>query len=85
MTCRMIARRDVLKPAASGGLALLSGAGQRVWASNSSQEYPFSLGVASGDPWPDGFVLWTRLAPAPPASLKLGWSLGTRCTSRRKG
>jgi alkaline phosphatase D len=24
---------------------------------------PFSLGVASGDPWPDGVVLWTRLAP----------------------
>ncbi|HAQ36853.1 MAG TPA: alkaline phosphatase, partial [Alphaproteobacteria bacterium] len=26
---------------------------------------PFSLGVASGDPTPDGFVLWTRLAPLP--------------------
>ncbi|WP_326523051.1 alkaline phosphatase D family protein [Sphingomonas sp.] len=26
---------------------------------------PFSLGVASGDPAPDGFVLWTRLAPQP--------------------
>jgi alkaline phosphatase D len=26
---------------------------------------PFSLGVASGDPAPDGFVLWTRLAPSP--------------------
>ncbi|GII80829.1 phosphodiesterase [Sphaerisporangium rufum] len=26
---------------------------------------PFTLGVASGDPLPDGFVLWTRLAPAP--------------------
>ncbi|MDQ4006982.1 MAG: alkaline phosphatase D family protein, partial [Actinomycetota bacterium] len=26
---------------------------------------PFTLGVASGDPWPDGFVLWTRLAPRP--------------------
>jgi alkaline phosphatase D len=25
----------------------------------------FTLGVASGDPEPDGFVLWTRLAPAP--------------------
>lgn len=25
----------------------------------------FKLGVASGDPAPDGFVLWTRLAPAP--------------------
>ena len=26
---------------------------------------PFSLGVASGDPSEDGFVLWTRLAPDP--------------------
>jgi alkaline phosphatase D len=26
---------------------------------------PFALGVASGDPSPDGFVLWTRLAPDP--------------------
>jgi len=27
--------------------------------------YPFTLGVASGDPEPDSVVLWTRLAPAP--------------------
>ncbi len=27
--------------------------------------YPFTLGVASGDPTADGFVLWTRLAPKP--------------------
>ena len=26
---------------------------------------PFTLGVASGDPVPDGVVLWTRLAPDP--------------------
>lgn len=26
---------------------------------------PFSLGIASGDPTSDGFVLWTRLAPNP--------------------
>ena len=26
---------------------------------------PFALGVASGDPTPDGAVLWTRLAPRP--------------------
>src|SRR5438552_2345959 len=29
---------------------------------------PFNLGVASGDPAPDGFVLWTRLAPDPLAA-----------------
>ena len=27
--------------------------------------YPFTLGVASGAPLPDGVVLWTRLAPEP--------------------
>jgi alkaline phosphatase D len=27
--------------------------------------YPFALGVAAGDPAPDGFVIWTRLAPDP--------------------
>jgi alkaline phosphatase D len=27
--------------------------------------YPFTLGVASGDPAPDGAALWTRLAPSP--------------------
>jgi alkaline phosphatase D len=33
---------------------------------------PFRLGVASGDPLPDGFVLWTRLAPEPLADDGLG-------------
>ncbi|MEU8356924.1 alkaline phosphatase D family protein [Nonomuraea sp. NPDC048882] len=28
-------------------------------------DYPFQLGVASGDPLPDRVVLWTRLAPRP--------------------
>ena len=27
--------------------------------------FPFALGIASGDPAPDGFVIWTRLAPDP--------------------
>ena len=66
MTHRKIARRDVLKlPAAASGLTLFAGVGQRVWASESRSGFPFTLGVASGDPWPDGFVIWTRLAPAP--------------------
>ncbi len=29
------------------------------------QKYPFTLGVMSGDPSPDGLVSWTRLAPDP--------------------
>lgn len=43
--------------------------------------YPFQLGVASGDPAPDGIVLWTRLAPRPleedfgmtPESIEVSW------------
>jgi alkaline phosphatase D len=30
-----------------------------------TQDDPFTLGVASGEPAPDGFVIWTRLAPRP--------------------
>ncbi|MBX7432601.1 alkaline phosphatase D family protein [Mycobacterium sp. Y57] len=33
---------------------------------------PFTLGVASGEPGPDGVVLWTRLAPRPLADDGLG-------------
>ena len=30
-----------------------------------NEKYPFQIGVASGDPTPDGFVIWTRLATDP--------------------
>jgi len=36
---------------------------------------PFSLGVGSGDPGPDGVVLWSRLAPDP---LRAGEGLSYR-------
>jgi alkaline phosphatase D len=36
------------------------------------QTTPFKLGVASGDPSADGFVIWTRLAPAP---LEIGYGV----------
>jgi alkaline phosphatase D len=35
-------------------------------------EDPFTLGVASGEPLPDGVVLWTRLAPRP---LEAGYGM----------
>ena len=46
--------------------------------------FPFSLGVAAGDPAPDGFVIWTRLAPDPlqdhggmvMAPLPVSWEVG---------
>ena len=34
------------------------------WAQNERLAHnPFAIGIASGDPLPDGFVLWTRLMP----------------------
>ncbi|MGX7828419.1 alkaline phosphatase D family protein [Actinokineospora sp. 24-640] len=47
-----------------GGLA---GAGATLVSATAARAaaYPFTLGVASGEPAADGFVLWTRLAPSP--------------------
>ncbi len=46
------------------------------------RSYPFALGVASGDPWADSVVLWTRLAPEPfsgggmpMANVEVGWEI----------
>jgi alkaline phosphatase D len=36
-----------------------------LWSAPKFPKYPFALGIASGDPSPDGIVLWTRLAPKP--------------------
>jgi alkaline phosphatase D len=36
---------------------------------------PFSLGVASGYPSPDGVVLWTRLMGVDPVALSLRWEI----------
>jgi len=41
-------------------------------ASSPLRSDPFTLGVASGDPLPDGFVIWTRLAPDALADDGLG-------------
>src|SRR5262245_57291032 len=45
-------------------------------------EDPFTLGVASGDPLPDGIVLWTRLATSPlegggmgPGPVTVNWRI----------
>lgn len=42
-------------------------------AANTFHAYPFSLGVASGDPLPHGVVLWTRLAPTPIDGGGMDW------------
>ncbi len=50
---------------------------------------PFTLGVASGDPLPDGVVLWTRLAPEPlhgggmpMARVELSWAVASDARMR---
>ena len=57
----MFTRRHFL----STGTAALIGAPAIVRAQAHWRGNPFSLGIASGDPAPDGFVIWTRLAPSP--------------------
>ncbi|WP_411341700.1 alkaline phosphatase D family protein [Sphingopyxis sp. J-6] len=60
----MVSRRHFLASATLAGLAapaILRAQGGLF------REFPFSLGVAAGDPASDGFVIWTRLAPEPMA------------------
>jgi alkaline phosphatase D len=61
---RKITRREFSRLAAGAGavafIPFSDSAAQVRFASP-----PFQLGVASGDPSPDGFVIWTRLAPEP--------------------
>jgi len=50
------------------GLAALSATTPELWRLRWRPQFrsdPFTLGVASGDPAPDGAIIWTRLAPAP--------------------
>jgi len=63
----MTSRRRFVTGAASAGLALVAAPAliRSAGAQLGRAGNPFSLGVASGAPRPDGFVLWTRLAPEP--------------------
>jgi alkaline phosphatase D len=61
-----LSRRGLLRGA--GGLAALAALGPAArpgLAQPLFRAFPFTLGVASGEPSPDGFVIWTRLAPEP--------------------
>lgn len=61
-----LSRRDLLSAAAGLGLVGLLGPGAtRAQQAPRFVADPFQLGVASGYPTPEGFSLWTRLAPAP--------------------
>jgi alkaline phosphatase D len=76
-------RRRRLLMAGAGLLGLsLMGRSSRLLARPQFTDYPFSLGVASGDPASDGFVIWTRLAPdplngggMPDAAVEVEWAI----------
>src|SRR5262245_36886462 len=80
-------RRAFLR--ALGASALVTATGgffsRSVWGSPIFSTYPFGLGVASGEPAPDGFVIWTKIAPKPlergggmpKKSVEVEWTVAT--------
>src|SRR5882762_1602550 len=66
-TLARMSRRELMKLAWVLGAAAVAPPvlTRRLLAKPVFDSYPFTLGVASGDPLPDGLVLWTRLAPKP--------------------
>ncbi len=83
-TLQGLTRRELLNIAWKLGLAAVAQPiwSTRVFAQPLFRTYPFPLGVASGEPLPDGVVLWTRLAPEPlagggmpMANVEVGWEI----------
>jgi alkaline phosphatase D len=68
-------RRQLIKRfgAAAGALISVPLAVREAVAQVAFSSDPFQLGIASGDPSPDVFVIWTRLAPKP---FEVGFGLG---------
>ena len=68
-----LGRRTLLGGVAAGALPLVRpGEPPDLTSPLRSLPDPFTLGVASGDPWPTSVVLWTRLAPEPLSPDGLG-------------
>jgi alkaline phosphatase D len=66
-------RRILGLTAAAAGVGLAPAVWTRRAAAQArGGEFPFKLGVASGEPLPDGVVLWTRLSTDPTALAGLG-------------
>ena len=68
MTFESNHRRRFMRQAAAWAavaVASLGPVGRVMAASPQFMNDPFQLGVASGDPVADGFVIWSRLAPDP--------------------
>ena len=81
---RSMSRRQLLNVAWKLGAATIAplAVPRTLLAQPLFRDYPFPLGVASGDPWPESVVLWTRLAPEPldgggmpTANVEVGWEV----------
>lgn len=68
-------RRTLLRLAAAAATTLWLP--RSAWSQPRLQQDPFALGVASGDPAPDGVVLWTRLLglPASAQPVTVRWEV----------
>jgi alkaline phosphatase D len=58
-------RRSLILVASAAAMTAWAGRAPLLATRDVSGPDPFTLGVASGDPWSDSVVLWTRLAPQP--------------------
>ncbi len=81
-----LSRRALLRSIGGlGALAAMPLLSREALAQPIFRSNPFQLGVAAGDPAPDGFVIWTRLAPEPlapgygmpAAPMEVQWEIGT--------
>jgi alkaline phosphatase D len=79
-------RRALLRALGLGGAYFFATPliGTQVLANPVFRANPFSLGIASGDPAADGFVIWTKIAPEPlernggmpMRALEVQWEIG---------
>lgn len=84
LSTRLKRRNLLMGTTAITGIAIASQWLRRVVAAPRFTDYPFSLGVASGDPRSNSVVLWTRLAPEPltgggmiPNDVPIEWQVAT--------
>src|SRR5688572_19128076 len=80
----MSSRRDFVARLSAFGLALAGFPRLPVLVRPRFAANPFALGVGSGDPAPDGVVLWSRLAPDPlngggmtPEAVSVRWEVAS--------
>ena len=89
---RLISRRTLARGATVWGAAAVAALSpfRRVIAAPVFTNDPFQLGVASGDPTADGFVIWTRLAPdifdphaLSPEAIEVRWEVAADAAMKK--